>query len=396
MDVSKALKTLDLQSMDPEEQVVIAYYALASTSTSAKAEAKTALAVIANAKASKWLLFALGISEHLNVHNLSTLIVPPANVPRNLEDRSKEGPPHLNGSISESIFSRVHPPHTPSSYNTWSAGSTPELLASEFNSEADTDCSEDLEDELFHLRRDVWRCNECNAELIDGECPDGHNLSNRCEECGENCLERYCRDCVPLSCRKCGYLSIRDVCLICGYDREDGDKEMSNQAEEKEILFDEHDGVWRCVHCQWEVEWDNEGIGEAFDIGTCQCMIEDGRPRQIDLVKYPDYEPAYCILGDSGQHHSDLNSPQSSDSEGDSDDEHFIDDDSDLMDDTGSNHKFFLGYAGNNHSALETYVTAGASRRVDHDAEKAVSSLDESMTLLNARGSGNSSDIELG
>lgn len=156
MDVSQALTNLDLQSMDPEELVAVAYYALALKSTNAKSEAKKALSVIANAKASQWLLFALDISEHLNDHNVGTFIAPPANASRDLKDKSKQRPPRPDRPISERILSRVHPPRSPISRDTLSAGGAPELLATEQGSEAGTESNEDLGEELFHLRHDAW------------------------------------------------------------------------------------------------------------------------------------------------------------------------------------------------------------------------------------------------
>lgn len=89
---------------------------------------------------------------------------------------------------------------------------------------------------------------------LNSACPDRYDLINHCEGRGKRCQGEYCRNCVPLFCQECGYLGTGRVCLICGYDRGDGDKDMLDATEEDTIFFDEDDGVWRCADCQWEAE----------------------------------------------------------------------------------------------------------------------------------------------
>jgi len=83
-----------------------------------------------------------------------------------------------------------------------------------------------------------------------------------------------------------------------------------SDGEEDCVIFDEENGVWRCVYCQWEVEADND------EDGNCHCKNERDELHYLDFSPCLDYAPAdSCSSGD-----------ESSDEEPNSEDERFVDD----------------------------------------------------------------------
>ncbi|KAL8853428.1 MAG: hypothetical protein Q9221_001745 [Calogaya cf. arnoldii] len=105
--------------------------------------------------------------------------------------------------------------------------------------------------------------------------------------------------------------------------------EECNCEEEEEdlstLLWDADDKIWRCALCHWEVEANSD------EEGHCHCYTKHDVPvyfgvvgfrpghwcRRIELSEYPEYQPA----------DSDSSGADSTDSEPDSGDEEFIEDD---------------------------------------------------------------------
>ena len=154
-----------------------------------------------------------------------------------------------------------------------------------------------------------WRCEECNEELVDERCPNGHAV-NPCRTCGQECGDYGAR-----------------VCEHCHDDQDlkssdHGSTDDESSSEDGGLVWDDFDHVWRCEDCHWEVEANEENEGH------CHCFLgEEVRDpdtwriqylvRPIELLNFPEYEPA----------DSDSSGPESVDSEPDSGDESFIEDD---------------------------------------------------------------------
>ena len=105
---------------------------------------------------------------------------------------------------------------------------------------------------------------------------------------------------------------VNKVCAECNPEIEE------SKVRKDDIIFDDVDEVWRCSECRWEVEADDKIYG------NCHCLDEGGSMRIVNLSRIPDYERADDAASSTAP---------SSDQEGDSDDEDFIDDGEDMMED---------------------------------------------------------------
>lgn len=142
---------------------------------------------------------------------------------------------------------------------------------------------------------------------MEGKCPNG-DVINPCRLCGRP-FEGTC----PALCDNC-HNELDDPCSECTNTDSTGNEDS---LEDCGMVWDESDTVWRCIACLWEVEANGE------DEGQCHCLVESNDPGAqlfaypIDLSLYDDYEPA-----DSASSAS-----ESTDSEPDSEDEAFVEDD---------------------------------------------------------------------
>lgn len=169
----------------------------------------------------------------------------------------------------------------------------------------------------------VWRCEECNKSLAICQCPNDSS-THPCAVCGsEDADLRFCT-----YCSKC-HKTMKGPCGGC---QDAANKYLMTSEEENpsELFWDVCDGIWRCALCHWEVE------GNSNEEGHCHCLTKLGSPvstnmfydflhidtadwcRRIELSEYPEYEPA----------DSDSSGVDSTDSEPDSGDEEFIEDNS--------------------------------------------------------------------
>ena len=321
-----------------DEDVGVAYY----KERPLKVEYSTnALEFIAEARRSRFLRFLATIGEHLNEKNIAILAnktFPASPEPENsgevfdatgLVGKMTEAPTEPENIDEESIGAKAaedgsandecsqnHGRGSPESemevdafgehYSTSSnipskprIPSTPEAsISSSDGASADSDLSEEVGGMFFSQHS--WHCEECCSVLVNGKCPDGHEL-RRCKNCGWQLDSGPCQRC-PGTCDACGGESVDGQCNNCGAGEESEDDDT--------IAFDEGDKIWRCVSCMWEVEADNESDG------NCHCLNDKGETHSIDLSGYHDYEPA-----DSCSSEDD-----STDSESNSDDERLIDD----------------------------------------------------------------------
>ena len=193
-------------------------------------------------------------------------------------------------------------------------GDTPEIDDKDLERPSDTEAEissssdrimstdSDIEAEIGGIFFDdtTWRCEECCVELIDGECPSGCALTF-CQSCNRQLADGLCPKCSQV-CETCGTEAINGGCRFCA-GHEDSD-------EEDLIVYNTKDHVWRCLHCQREVEADND------DDAYCRCLDTKGFAHYLDLSDCPDFKPAYSWSSDD----------ESSDEEPDSEDGAFIDD----------------------------------------------------------------------
>ena len=321
-----------------DEDVGVAYYKERPFDVEYSTDA---LEFIAEARRSRFLRFLATIAEHLNEKNVAILAQKtfpaspePANSeavsdaaglvgkipeaptkPENVDEESVGAEPADDGSasgegpqspVSESSESEMEVDAFGEPYSTSLSDSSeprspssPEAsISSTDGASADSDFSEEVGGIFFD--KHSWHCEECYSVLVNGKCPDGHEL-RRCKTCGWQLDSGPCQRC-PGTCDGCNGESVYGQCRNCGVGEESEDDDT--------IAFDERDGIWRCVSCTWEVEADNETDG------NCHCLNDRGEARFIDLSDHHDYEPA-----DSCSSEDD-----STDSESNSDDEHFIDD----------------------------------------------------------------------
>lgn len=314
-----------------DEDVGVAYYKSRSDTNNAT----NALEFIAESRGSRFLRFLASIGEHLNEKNVAVLAKKtfasrkPENVPEKLaatelsgkipaispepENTSEEsintdsvgedpgdGEPStvlthtspesemeidaVGTATSEDSPSELRSPSSPESSNSSSDGTS-----------ADSDFSEEVSGIFFDTL--TWRCEECFSALVNGTCPNGHEL-RRCKTCDWQLDTGPCQRCQGM-CGACGGESLNCHCKA-GEESKDDDT----------ITFDEGNGIWRCINCSWEVEADNETDG------NCRCLNDKGELHFIDLSEYLDYEPADSCSSED----------ESTDSESNSDDERFIDD----------------------------------------------------------------------
>ncbi|KAL8641788.1 MAG: hypothetical protein Q9228_001449 [Teloschistes exilis] len=159
----------------------------------------------------------------------------------------------------------------------------------------DSDCGEPIGGKYFN--GNYWVCQECDEEFSEDKLEDG-----KCH-CGH----------IICFCDTEAFDPETDVCTCEPSSDDDGE----STGDEPGMAWDSVDGVWRCTDCSWEVEADDEYEG------YCHCRLAepaaDGYTtvRRIELLPYDDYEPAG----------SDSSGAEWVDSESDSEDEAFVEDD---------------------------------------------------------------------
>lgn len=141
---------------------------------------------------------------------------------------------------------------------------------------ADSDFEEEVGGMYFDVKDTIWRCEDCSYELVNGKCPNGHEVQ-RCKTCGWQFVDAFCSK-YQEKCNSCGGEMVEGGCLGCAADGDDEDEDL--------IAYDQRDAVWRCIYCSWEVEADN-----GTD-GNCHCLNPLGEARYLDLSGCVDYEPA--------------------------------------------------------------------------------------------------------
>ena len=311
-NLEHAYYTLGIPGGGPliDEDVAVAYYKSRSKHSN---NAMNALEFIAESRRSHFLRFLATIGEHLNEKNVAVLAnktFAASPEPEYVGDESVSaecvGEEPVGGESSQIIASESpeseiemdafgHPATSEDNPSEPRSPSSPEAsISSSSGLSVDSDFSEEVGGILFD--RYTWRCEDCYSVLVDGKCPNGHEL-RRCETCGWQLDNGPCQRCPGM----CGGESLDSPCRGCGAGEESEDDDT--------LAFDQRDGLWRCIYCSWEVEADNETDGH------CHCLNDKGEAHFIDLSDYLDYEPA-----DSCSSEDD-----SIDSESNSDDERFID-----------------------------------------------------------------------
>lgn len=299
-----------------DEDVGVAFYK--TWSLELQDVSKNALTYIAEKRKSRFLRFLATIGEHLDEKNIAVLAKKTWAASPEPEDISEESastvtvraePAHGSSSQNQAIESSesemevdAHGERIATNEDSPSELESPSSSEASFSSSdgmsADSDFSEDVGGIYFD--RFIWRCEKCSTALVDWKCPNGHELT-RCKTCGWQLDNGPCQMCLG-------------KCETCGGETVGGQRSSHGAGEESEdedtIVFDEGEGLWRCIFCQWEVEADNETDG------NCHCQNDKGEAHFIDLSDCLDYEPA-----DSCSSEED-----STDSESNSDDEGFIDD----------------------------------------------------------------------
>ncbi|KAL9137917.1 MAG: hypothetical protein Q9175_000872 [Cornicularia normoerica] len=298
-----------------DEDVGVAYY---KSRPLERKISRDALEFIAEARKSRFLRFLATIGEHLNEANIAVLskkTFAASPEPEHVGERfvsaesvsegsaGGESSQNLAGESSENemeldAYGETYATSEDSPSQPRSPSSPEASISSGNGMSEDSDFREEAGGIFFD--RYTWRCEECCAVLVDWKCPNGHEL-RRCETCGWQLDNGPCQRCLDL-CSACGTERVDGECTNCGAGEESEDEDT--------IAFDERDGLWRCIFCQWEVEADNETDG------NCHCLNNEGEAHFIDLSDCLDYEPA-----DSCSSQDD-----STNSESNSDDEGFIDD----------------------------------------------------------------------
>lgn len=269
---------------------------------------RNALEFIAESRRSRFLRFLATIGDHLTKKNVAVLA-------KKTFAASPE-PESLGGQSADEEASQIVASESSGSememdacgeYDATSEDSlsqhrSPSSSEASFSSSDGMNADSDFSEEIggVFCDRNIWRCEECSEELVDWKCPNGHEL-RCCKTCGWQLTNGPCQKC-PSICRACGVERLDGQCSNCGAGEE--------SEYEDTLAWDEKDGLWRCVYCQWEIEADNETDG------NCHCLNDKGEALFIDLADRLDYEPAdLCSSVDD-----------STDSESNSDDEGFIDD----------------------------------------------------------------------
>lgn len=315
-----------------DEDVGVAYYKSRSDTNNAgnTNNATNALEIIAESRGSRFLRFLASIGEHLNEKNVAVLAKKtfasrkPETVPENFAATELPGkipavspePENPSEGFVRAESVGEDPVDGESSANlacespesememdaveTATSEDSPSTasISSSNGTSADSDFSEEVSGIFFD--KFTWRCEECYSVLVNGKCPNGHEL-RRCKTCDWQLDIGPCQRCLGM-CGACGGASLNCDCSSC----ETGEESRDDDT----ITFDEGNGIWRCINCSWEVEADNETDG------NCRCLNDKGELRFIDLSDYLDYEPADSCSSED----------ESTDSESNSDDERFIDD----------------------------------------------------------------------
>lgn len=266
------------------------------------------LEIIAEERKSRFLLFISSIYRHLNDENVAILAKK-----RFVMFAVAEAEPDTpeSSQLEEALLSWTDTEGDGNGVTCETLGETLEAKSSELKSPSSSeaeimssidDVSMDSEFEEegggIYFGNTSWRCEDCSCSIVNGVCPNGHDL-RRCIACECPLVDDLCPRC-------------QKICETCGMGTEGGESPCcASDGEEDLIVSDNTDGVWRCVYCQWEVEADNETDG------NCHCLNPMGEARYLDLSECLDYKPA-----DSDSSHDE----SSSDEEPDSEDEGFIDD----------------------------------------------------------------------
>ncbi|KAL8925677.1 MAG: hypothetical protein Q9208_003360 [Pyrenodesmia sp. 3 TL-2023] len=168
------------------------------------------------------------------------------------------------------------------------------------SSEDDTLSSDE---DLKYYDGEKWCCQDCHEPVADCNCGTLHTYY-ACEICDSEALDmEFCTNCS--NCHQ----SLEGPCAEC-WVPELSEEDMEDLSE---LFWDRLEQVWRCGLCFWEVEANDENEGH------CHCPSEQSPSllRRIELAEYPDYGPA----------DSDSSGANSTDSEPDSGDEEFVEDD---------------------------------------------------------------------
>ena len=274
--LESAYKALDIGDTTASDgNVVVAFHQRYSTlAPPARKNLIGALELISFRRQSRLLAFVLTIIPHLTKENVALLVPRPtasaASLPHN--QRLLSG----NASLSEVVVPAIAAqqssaqaatvnPVAPTSENeptTAAIDSADDLsittvddisVPSEENYSAcfynssseengdttDYDSEESLDGRFWNGQ--TWCCDDCNNELVEGECPLGHDI-NPCKVC-----EEYREDCT------------------CDKSQSTSDDE-EDLAGDDNMVWDDYEGIWRCAVCHWEVE------GNSEDNGNCQCV----------------------------------------------------------------------------------------------------------------------------
>ena len=301
-----------------DEEVGVAFYKKWSLDRELQDRLKNALNIIAENRQSRFLRFLATIGEHLNEENIAVLAKrtwAASPEPENVGEESANAvlvsaePAHGESSQDQTIklsenemevdaYGERIATGEDSPFQSSSPSSSEASFSSSDGMNTDSDFSEEVSGIFFDQR--IWRCEECFSALIDWKCPNGHELT-RCKTCGWQLDNGPCQKCRGM-CGACGEEMVGGQCISCGVSEE--------SKGEDAIYFDEEEGLWKCIYCQWEVEADNETDG------NCHCLNDKREAHFIDLSDYVDYEPADLCSSED----------ESTDSEPNSDDEGFIDD----------------------------------------------------------------------
>ncbi|KAL8758119.1 MAG: hypothetical protein Q9184_004020 [Pyrenodesmia sp. 2 TL-2023] len=148
-----------------------------------------------------------------------------------------------------------------------------------------------------------WCCEDCDEPLAHCDCTDGPS-NYPCPTCASEAADmEFCTKCS--NCHR----ALEGPCSECQL--------PEGTTDPSELFWDQLEKVWRCALCFWEVEADNA------DEGRCHCPSEQDPHfrRRIELAEYPEYGPA----------DSDSSVADSADSEPDSGDEEFVEEDGPIV-----------------------------------------------------------------